>query len=434
MPRKPSNHVDNAAAVGARLKAARTAAGLSQRQLAFSGCTAAYVSRIEAGARVPSYQILLEFAKQLGVSADYLATGFDADTAEPDQLLDAEVALRLGELERAEQIYERIRESADSPVAAARAAAGLGHVAVRRGELDNAVELLEEALATEVLPVADASAARDALGRTHATQGRFEEAFEIFSRSLREAREREDQFDIIRFGALLANAYVDSGNFGAAQEVLGGVLETARQTLDPMLQAGLYWSQSRLYSSQGNLELAARYAQLTISTLKATEHTLQAARALLLLAHIENDRGNAQAALELVEEGEPVVVAAGDSVDRGMFTIERARALEATGDSEGAASLMLGAISQFREASPVTAARAYAAAANFFRSRGDVARALELYELAAEQFPAADRHLADVLTAMAEIHEQQGNTDKVVQLLKAALAARSGERVSVEYH
>jgi hypothetical protein len=65
---------------------------------------------------------------------------------------------------------------------------------------------------------------------------------------------------------------------------------------------------------------------------------------------------------------------------------------------------------RFAEVSPIIAARGYASAANFFPSRGDDAKALELYELAADQFPAPDRHLADVLMAMAEIHEAQQTT------------------------
>ena len=56
------SHVDDAAAVGRRLKEARLAAGLSQRQLSFPGCSAAYISRLEAGDRVPSLQLLRALA------------------------------------------------------------------------------------------------------------------------------------------------------------------------------------------------------------------------------------------------------------------------------------------------------------------------------------------------------------------------------------
>jgi tetratricopeptide (TPR) repeat protein len=427
MPRRPSTHVDSAAAVGERLAAARRAAGLTQRQLSFPGCTAAYISRIEAGARIPSYQILREFGKRLGVSADYLANGVEDDGL-VDELFEAEVALRLDDLEQAERLYRRLRKSSEpDAVAVARAEAGLGQIALRRGETSKAIDLLETASAA-ALPAREAETVAEALGRAYASQGRFADAFDLFGRFLKNAKERNDPVVTLRFSVLLANALIDSGRFDRAEEVLGDAIDLARRNLDPRLKADLYWSQSRLYSSEGSPDLAAQYAQLTISTLRDTEHTLQAARALMLLAHIENDRDHAQEALELLDEGEPVIRSAGSAADRALVVFERARALEGLGDSEEAASLVLGSVAALAEASPVTAARGYATAANFFRSRGDDAKALELYELAAEQFPARDRHLADVLTAMAEIHEARGDTAEALRLLKSAMAARAGVR------
>jgi transcriptional regulator with XRE-family HTH domain len=425
MPRRPSTHVDSAAAAGARLAAARKAAGLTQRQLAFPGCTAPYISRIEAGDRIPSYQLLREFAKRLGVSADYLATGTE-ETEAPNDLFEAEVALRLDNLDEAERLYAQIKGDPDGDaITVAQAEAGLGQVALRRGETSEAIDRLETASETD-LPGADAAMVAEALGRAYAAQGRFPDAFDLFGRYLDAAKERNDRVEVLRFSVLLANALIDRGRFSHAEEVLGEAMDLARQTLDPMLKANLYWSQSRLYSSEGNPDLAARYAQLTRATLEGTEHTVQAARALLLLAHIENDRGNSEGVLELLDQGDPVAQSAGSPTDRAMFVLERARALEALGDSEEAASLVLGSVAAFAEASPITAARGYAAAADFFRSHGDDARALELYELAAERFPAPDRHLADVLTAMADIQEARGNTAEALTLLRSAMAARSG--------
>lgn len=423
VPRRPSGHVDDPKAVGVRVRAARKRSGLSQRALSFPGCTPAYVSRIEAGARIPSYQILREFARRLGVSAEYLARGDEGNAADADTLFEAEVALRLGDETRAREIYEQIEAEGADASSIARAQVGLGQLAGRRGEIDEAISLLEGALAGAALPPSDAAIAGNALGRAYAGQGRFEQALAIFRRFLTAARERNDRFDIIRFSLLLANAFVDSGNFASAQEVLSEVLESAQRTLDPMMRASLYWSQSRLYSSQGRSDLAAQYAQMTIATLKASEHTIEAARALLLLAHVENDRGDPETALELADEGEPVVAAAGETVDEAMFTIERARALDALGEAEEAASLLLGVIPRLATASPVSAARAYAAAANFFRSHGDWEKALELYELAADRLVTPDRHRADVLKAMAEIYEEQGRPDRALQLLKEALSA-----------
>ena len=72
-PRTP--HYDDPVAVGARLHAAREAAGISQRELAFPGCSAAYISRIERGERIPSLQVVRELARRVGVTEAGLAYG-----------------------------------------------------------------------------------------------------------------------------------------------------------------------------------------------------------------------------------------------------------------------------------------------------------------------------------------------------------------------
>jgi transcriptional regulator with XRE-family HTH domain len=91
-PRIP--HYDDPVAVGHRLHEAREAAGLSQRELAFPGCSAAYISRIERGERIPSLQVMRELARRTGVSEAFLARGRET--------LDNEVARRVREAEKAE--------------------------------------------------------------------------------------------------------------------------------------------------------------------------------------------------------------------------------------------------------------------------------------------------------------------------------------------
>jgi tetratricopeptide (TPR) repeat protein len=426
MPRRPSTHVDDPVAVGERLRQARETAGLTQRQLSFDGCTAAYVSRIEAGARVPSLQIVHEFAKRLGVRPEYLATGSLGAEDLSSELLEAEVALRIGNEERAAELYEAALATADSSAALAQTQLGLGRLALRRSDISDGIALLEQALDSGALGAGDASAAANALGRSYVSQNRYDEAFALFERFLEEARSRGDQFDEIRFALLLANTYIDHGDYARAHATLGEVLDLARRTIDPTLRASLYWSQSRVYLSQGEPDRAAEYAQLAIATLRAAEQTLEAARALLLLAFIENDRGNPEAALALVEEGEPMVAAAGKATDAAMFAVERARALSALGEGQEAVELLLGIVPRLNAAAPKDAARAYSAVADIFRKQGDLPRALELYELAVEQAPTPSRHVAAALKAMAEIYEEQGETQKALELLKQALAARAG--------
>ena len=125
------SHVDDPAAVGRRLKEARLAASLSQRQLSFPGCSAAYISRLEAGDRVPSLQLLRKLAAKLNADEQYLATGIEGVAQMPPELVEAEVAHRLGDHELAKERYEQALEATSAPGAREQAAKALAHL---RGE------------------------------------------------------------------------------------------------------------------------------------------------------------------------------------------------------------------------------------------------------------------------------------------------------------
>lgn len=112
-------HVDDPRAVGRRLVEARESKGLSQRDLAFPGCSAAYISRIERGERVPSLQVLRELARRCGVSEGYLAWG---ERRSPD----GDVVERMRDVEEA--------ESSGSKADRAAAYAALARAATRAGK------------------------------------------------------------------------------------------------------------------------------------------------------------------------------------------------------------------------------------------------------------------------------------------------------------
>jgi len=430
MPRRPSTHIDDPHAVGERVRKAREQAGLTQRELAFPGCTPAYISRIEAGARVPSYQVLQEIGRQVGVSADYLATGANR-ARDDDPVFYAELAARLGDTETAEASFREIIESGMRRELVVRAQAGLGLMLFEAGEHERAIELLAPALA-ELPAAADTAFVADRLGRAFALTGRFEEALALFNRYLAEAKERRDPLDTIRFSVLLANTQIDRCDYGEAEKLLSEVLDEAKEAADPAVRAGVYWAQSRLHSSQNEPELASRYARMTLAILEQTEHTVYLANALLLLATLENDQGRSAEALALVEQAEPVVRAAGNRYDIGRLELERARAELGLGNKEEAASRALGSLPLLEDTSPTNAGRGYALAASVFRELGDHAKALELYELAVDSFPAQDRHAAEAYNAMAEIAEAAGDKDEALRYLRLALGARTAVRPGLE--
>src|SRR5437868_2638033 len=299
MPRSLTTHIDSPREVGLRLKAARERAGLSQRQLSFPGCTAAYISRLEAGARVPSLQMINQLAIRLDVSGQWLATGVEADTTEPSELLDAEVALRLGEVDEAEAIYRARLEPGDPARPAA--LTGLGQIAFRAERLEEAIAYLEQALHLRAGRALLDPGAVDALGRAYAARGSLESAIALFERALAEATDAQASIDELRFAVLLANALIDSGAFGRAETVLAGVIGIADGIGDPVASARVYWSQSRLHSMRREPQLAGRYARRALEILQRTENDAYVGMAYHLFAYAEIEAGEFQHALDLLE-------------------------------------------------------------------------------------------------------------------------------------
>lgn len=428
MPRRKSTHVDDPAAVGRRLREARERAGLSQRQLSFDGCSPAYISRIEAGERIPSLQLLREMGRRLGVSEDWLATGLDRDVlAEDRTLLDAEIALRFGELETAEGLYSQALDAAATSNERARALAGLGQIAFERGDPRRAVQRLEQALSVSRVDPADQPSLADTLGRAYATLDDLEPAIRLFRQSLERASERKNSPETVRFGVLLANAYIDNGEFAEAEKVLRETVATAQNSRDPVFRARIYWSLSRLHALRGEPNDAARYARKALELLELTEHTAYAARAHQLLAHVELDRGNADEALDLLDRGLPLVEEGGNKVEQALFQLERARALVQLERPQEAIELAADTSRILEDALPTDAGRGYAVMAEVYESLGERARSIETYEHAAELLSVSpSRYLLEVYAKLADLLEEEGRKDEALEVLKKAVTAQAG--------
>jgi tetratricopeptide (TPR) repeat protein len=424
LPRRKSTHVDNPVAVGHRLREARERAGLSQRQLSFPGCSPAYISRIEAGDRIPSLQLLREMGRKLGVSEDYLATGSEGRD-ESAMLVEAELALRLDEQDLAETLYGDALSEATNPWARARGLAGLGQLAFRQGRPRDAIRFLEEAGSLSTEAVEDDPSAVETLGRAYAAIDRLDAATELFRHSLEAARERQDPVEAVRFAVLLANALIDRTDFSDAEQLLERTLEESPVTRDPVVRARVYWSQSRLYSLQNDHLRASRQARKALNILEMTEHTYYAAQAHQLLAHIELDRERPEEALDLLEKGRGLLEDGGTPVDHALFDLERARALIQLGRREEAAALAMEANGLLADASPQDAGRGYALVADVYADLGDRAKAIELYELATEVLSAfPSRYLVEVYQKLADVLEAEGRKDDALKVLKDAVGVR----------
>lgn len=423
------SHVDDPAAAGRRLKEARLAAGLSQRRLAFPGCSAAYISRLEAGQRVASLQLLRKIAAKLGADEEFLATGVAREHPRPAELVEADVALRLDDLDTARDLYERALKTSADARARAEALAGLGRLALLQGDPGQAVDSIEEALGLAPAIATTSPGLVLTLGRAYAENGELESAIGVFERGAAAAAELGDPLEQARCEIGLANAHIDSGSFGRAEELLGSALARTADTLDPAQRARIYWSQSRLHTLKGNQDAAARFARKTLELLELGEDVYNTARAHQLLAFIAVERERGEEALDHVNRGLALLGKDAGPVETAQFRIEEARALVLLGRTEDAAAAAMTIQGLLAGAEPDDAGRAYTVLGDVYRQLGDSARAREIWELAAELLEREPNpYVGDVYERLGAVLEEEGHTEDALQMLKRAYGARQGTK------
>lgn len=383
MPRRRSTHVDDPIAVGRRLKEARQRVGLSQRQLAFPGCSPPYISRIEAGERVPSLQLLTKLGARVGLSAPYLATGTEIDE-DPERaaLVEAEVALRLDDSEVATAIYEGILDGSAHRVYRSRALEGLGLLALRGGDPQRAIDLLQDAIAEAGTHERDRPALALALARSYALAGRLAESIAVVEGCIQ--RYEDDPLQFVRFAALLGAALAENGDYQEAERILAKALRRGQEIADPHTRARLYWSQSRLRSERGEDALAADAARLALATLQTTEDTHALAQAHQALAHVYLNQGKSAPALDLLRKGDSLMASAATPVELAQYRVEQARALAALGSVEEAGALAMSVLSTLKSVHAVDSAQVYLSLAEIYEQIGERDRAKEIAELAME--------------------------------------------------
>lgn len=405
-----------------RLREARERAGLSQRRLAFPGCSPAYVSLVEAGARIPSVQVLAQLAARLGVSESWLATGREQRCAE--HLRDAEIALRLDEVAEAERLFSEALDEAEDQPSRSQALEGLAAVALRTGEPKRSVDLAEDALAVAGDAPEDRPTLAEGLARAYAALGELPSAIAVLERCVE--RYRADPVQYVRFSTLLGAALTDSGNFAEAERVIGSAIARGREIADPYTRARLYWSESRLLQQQGSNRAAEQYARKTLETLRATEDEYAIAHILQTLAHINIDLGRPGEALDLLREGWPKIASVGTPLEIAQYQIEEARALSALGEHHQAAALAMELTRSLGETHPVDAGRAYLLLAESVAAVGDKDRAVEMYELAIERLEAGppSRYVVKAYKDLAVLRRARGDVEEALELLFRALGVQ----------
>jgi transcriptional regulator with XRE-family HTH domain len=416
--------LDLARQVGARLKAARARAGLTQRELAEPRYTKAYVSALENGLIKPSMAALRFLARRLGT----VPSAFLADEDTHWQRLDGELRLAAGDWQAAADRFQTILDTDPAGVARGLCLLGLAEATYRLGRSRETIAQASEAL--ELLSAArrraEAQRATYWLAAGHHANDDPARARMLFEELLA-ATTVEDTDPDLRVRILIALAMVEV-HAGEANKAIG-LLEEARAIgadLDDRRRATLLYSLAQSYRISGDLEGAVQTGIESLALFRSVDARSESASIENELALTYLGLGNLDAAEHHAREAR-----LGLERDRDQFRLAH------LGDTDARIALARGeftlAARQASAAAELAAEQgnqsalvdALVTVARTARKQGDPQLALATIERAsaiAEGGPAARLRL--VLTEWSELAAETGDHATAYGLSRRALDLR----------
>lgn len=397
--------------IGERIRLARTAAGLTQSQVAAGRYTKGYISALEHGQSKPSMAALSFLAERLGVPVTQFL-----DPA-PDRLrqLDVDVALASGRYTDAVDGYRALLEQDHEDRTRARLQAGLAEALVC---LDRPQEALPAASAAVHLFAAagmerEGAAARYWQAGAQFLSGNPVEAEAIYRDLLARVRgglRVEPDFEA-RILMSLASIATYDGRHTVALSYLEEIRGIAA-TLDDHRRAGYLYDLSYNYRETGDIEAALRTGTQSLALYRAAGFALG-------VGALENDLalsylavGNTDRAREMAESSAAHFAATSNHRWMAHVTETQAQVERAAGDLPAARELALQSLAfadeTHNDKAAVSALRTLAQVAG---AMGSPADALPYAEQAVARARAAgspglvrdaNRQLADLLAASGD--------------------------------
>jgi tetratricopeptide (TPR) repeat protein len=432
MGRLPPSHVDDPVALGRRIQVLRAERGLSLRQIAFPGCSASFLSRVESGDRVPALVTLRELASRLGVSIEELVgrpldgTGRVSEAA----LSEAELAARMGDDDASaavDRVLDEARAARDS-AAESRMLEAHGALALLAGDHDRAIEAFEAARAVSAAATPRSRPGLyESLGNAHASAGDLSRAVALL-RVAYEAVSAEpvDAPLAVRFGSALAAVHGEQGSVSEAGRILAEILRHEAGVPDGRARARAEWELVRTYVEAGKPELAQRYSQRVAERLDHMDEQRVLGGALVLHAEILLDDGHAEEALVHLDRADPLMAGLPASA-RGRLSVERARALARLGQTDEAREAAREALDQTGAAEPAIAGSALTTLAELELSDGNLEEARQLCResIALVDSAVPAHHLARAYEVLSRVEESAGDLQAALEAARMAADRRA---------
>lgn len=333
--------VDNrplAERIGGRIRTARQAAGLSQRQLAAGRFTGAYISALEKGIAKPSMASLAFISERLGVPIRH----FLDDAGPAWTRLEADILLASGEWQKALDAYTGLLDESPERRTRAELLRGVAEALCRLGRGSEAVSPASEAaeIFTTLRREVDWAYAAYWLGAAHYYHSNIAEARSILRDLLDRVRGGLDVQADFKVRLLTALSLVES--WDANYEPALAYLEEARaltDEFDDRRRATFLFALSRSYYSVGDVEAALRTGNQSLALYQRAEAEAEAAALENSLASTHLRMGHVDRARDFASRGRAHAERLGDRMLLSHLADTEAAIALAQQDYDGALTL-----------------------------------------------------------------------------------------------
>jgi len=329
--------------LGERVRQLRSAAGLTQTDLAGDRCSKEYVSQIERGKTRPTRETIEWLAARLGVDAGFLASGVAADERGRIEgaLARAEALYEAGEDAEAASAFEVLIPSAratGSPELQVRSLVGAGLAKMRLSEHRAALELFTEARAlTESESFSDVERA-DVLLRLGGCRYQLnstQSAIALFDEALTLAERSGLPCDALKADILSwrSRCWRRQRDYEAARDDVERALELAQGVDDLRTIGAAYFQASLVADRQGHWVLARTYAERAREAYAQLADRVHVGGLTNNLGALNFLLGRTDEAISLFKEAFAIALETGRDGDAGQAVSSLAQVHLRTGDS-----------------------------------------------------------------------------------------------------
>src|SRR5436190_12238659 len=427
---------ERALGVGARVRAARLDAGLTQGELGGSRFSKEYVSQVELGKTRPSPAALDWFAERLGVDRLALAgesiaavrAACEAAVARAEAEIEAH---RYGEaLSELDSARSALRSGADDRLAL-RLRLARGWALQNLGRMEESLtELGEARLAAEQMGAIDGVAlALYRSGVVRYKMGSLATAASLLDEALAASESTREPSDALRARVFNARAKIRrrQKDFTAAAEDVQQALELAHGLDDDRVLAETYLDASLVAARRNEYSLAREYAERSKALFERVADHEYVGKLLNNLGQLRAITGRPDEAVPLLREAFRIAVEQDNRVDAAFAASSLASARLHSGDPEGAvesanrAIELLGSREEYRQ--ELGNARLVMGRAHLVCGRVDEAE--RSFTAAADCFTAVESisHMAGAWVAIGDVAAERGDSARAADLYRRAAEA-----------